>query len=54
MLHFFLDKVPQPVDHTKAKTATPKENIPAAGEDAEAGPDEHQRRYLGPTAQEEY
>ena len=51
---FHADKVPQPPYHKKTKTPSPKEDIPAAREDAAGRSDEHQCCHLGEAAQEEH
>ena len=48
------DKVPEPTDHKKTKTASPKEDFPAARQDASARPDEYQCSHLGSPAQEKH
>ena len=50
---FLPDQVLEPDDHAEAQAAPPEEDLPAAGQDPAAGPDEHQRRHLGEAAQEE-
>ena len=47
------DQVLEPADHPPSETAAAAKDLPAAGEDAEAGPDEHQRGHVGQAPQEE-
>ena len=51
---WFKDKVPESLDNKEAQVAKAAQDLQAAGEDAEAGADEHQRGDLGQTPQEEH